>query len=265
MSIVAQNNPLRFYANKLSRQFENTENAVFIVTYPMYLDGATLKCKIPQFSVIINETVSTISAKVYNCAGTEIATFSTFTIIAKIGYSQIIYLGSSIANDELGYYEIKLTINSVDYRSDFFEWTDDLDEKLKIKVESAKITLGRNPQYEYEMINTVYEFYLTVEPVTSDTYLKEEANETDAVTDINYGSSALLRYYKVQGNEPIFIFLRTLRIFSCNGEVTFTHRFIDYKAIDIIPTSNPDIDNADLNIIKIEFKVDAEIASVYNG
>lgn len=261
MSVVAQNNPIRFYANKLSRQFENTNNEYRLVIYPMYLDGV-LKCKIPHFSVIINEAVSTVSAKVYNCEGTEKASISTFTTIANTGYSQIIYLGSVIDNDEIGNYEIKLTINGVDYWSDFFEWTDELTDKLKINAQSSKIRLG---DYEYEMINTIHEFYLNLKPLSSNTYLKEDANETSAITRTNSGSSALLRSYNVLANEPIFMFLRTLRILAANGTITFTYRLIDYIALDITTEIETDVVNADLLNIKIEFKVLAEVASVYNG
>ena len=262
MAIVAQLNPLRFYANKLSRQWENTENERRLVTYPMYLDGATLKVKVPQFSVIINEAVSSVSAKIYNCAGTEIATLSTFTTIAKTGYSQIIYLGSVITLDDIDNYEIRLTINSVVYYSDFFLWTTDLDDKLKIVAESSKITLG---YYEYEMVNNSHEFYLDIKPLSSNTYLKEEANETDAITNINYGSSALLRSYLIKSNEPIFMFLRALRILLCNGSIKITYRFIEYQAVDIIAEIESDLVNADLMNVKIEFKVLAEVASVFNG
>jgi len=261
MAIVAQLNPLRFYANKLSRQWENTNNERRLVIYPMYLDGSTLKCKVPQFSVEINEAVSTVSAKIYNCAGTEITTLSTFTTIAKTGYSQIIYLGSSITLDDIDTYEIVLTINGIDYWSDFYEWTTELDKTLKIKVESSKILLGH---YEYEMIDTIHEFYLKFKPITSNTYLKEGANESDAITNINYGSSALLRGVKVLGNEPIFMFLRSLRVLSCNGLVTFTYKFIDYEADDIVIDQDQDHGNADLIDIKIEFKVLTESVSVCN-
>lgn len=262
MAVVAQLNPLRFYANKLSRQWENTNNEHRLVTYPMYLDGATLKCKVPQFSVIINEAVSTVTAKIYNCAGTEIATLSIFTTIAKTGYSQITYLGSVLTLDDIDNYEIKLTINGVDYWSDFWLWTNDLTDKLKIVAESAKIRLG---DYEYEMINNSHEFYLDIIPLSSNTYLKEEANETDAITNINYGSSALLRSYLIKANEPIFMFLRALRILLCNGSITFTHKFIEYQAVDIVTEIESDVVNADLMNVKIEFKVLAEVASVYNG
>ena len=260
--IVAQLNPLRFYANKLSRQWENTENERRLVTYPMYLDGATLKVKVPQYSVIINEAVSSVSAKIYNCKGDEIATLSTFTTIAKTGYSQIIYLGSVVTLDDIDNYEIRLTINSVVYYSDFFLWTTDLDDKLKIVAESSKITLG---DYEYEMVNNSHEFYLDIKPLSSNTYLKEEANETDAITNINYGSSALLRSYLIRANEPIFMFLRALRILLCNGSIKITYRFIEYQAVDIITEIESDLVNADLMNVKIEFKVLAEVASVFNG
>jgi len=260
--IVAQLNPLRFYASKLSRQWENTENERRLVTYPMYLDGATLKVKVPQFSVIINEAVSSVSAKIYNCAGTEIATLSTFTTIAKTGYSQIIYLGSVVTLDDIDNYEIRLTINSVVYYSDFFLWTTDLDDKLKIVAESSKITLG---DYEYEMVNNSHEFYLDIKPLSSNTYLKEEANEKDAITNINYGSSVLLRSYLIKANEPIFMFLRALRILLCNGSIKITYKFIEYQAVDIITEIESDLVNADLMNVKIEFKVLAEVASVYNG
>lgn len=259
--IVAQLNPLRFYADKRSRQFENTENQNRLVVYPMYLD-TVLKCKIPQFSVIINEAVSTVSAKVYDCSDTEIATISTFTTIAKTGYSQIIYLGGVVNNDDVGLYYIKLTINSVDYWSDLFMWDSELTDKLKITAQSSKIRLG---VYEYEMVNNIHEIYLNLKPLTSNTYLKEEANETLAITDINYGSSALLRSYNVLANEPIFMFLRALRILSCNGSIVFNHKYIDYQAVDIVTEIESDVNPADQINVKIEFKVLAESVSVFNG
>jgi len=260
MSIIAQLNPLRFYADKRSRQFENTENQNRLVVYPMYLD-TVLKCKVPQFNVIINEVLSTVTMKVYDCDGVEMV--SSIPSSLSFGtYTQIMYTGGIIINDQIGNYEIKLTINGIDYWSDYFEWTTDLDDKLKITAESSKIRLGT---YEYELIYTTYEFYLALKPLSSNTYLKEEANETLAITDINYGSSALLRSYNVLANEPIFMFLRALRILSCNGSVVFNHKFIDYQAVDIVTEIESDVINADLINVKIEFKVLAESVSVYNG
>lgn len=275
MSILAQNNPLRFYANKLSRQWENTENKKgFIVTYPMYLDGSTLMCKVPKFSLIINSTgtgaVTNMVTTIYDCDGVEVFTSSSYSSSNKGTYTQVTFTGDNFQNDDVGYYEIKVVITSTDngvetFYSDFFEWNDELDNMLKITTDSSKIILGRNPKYEYEMLYTPHEFYLGVLPLTSNTYLKEDAKEKMAVTDINYGSSALLRAFNIKANEPIFMFLRMLRILSCNGLVTLTYRFIEHKAIDIIAEIESDHGNSDLINVKIEFKVDSEIVSVYNG
>jgi len=268
--ILAQLNPLRFYADKRSRQFENTENQNRLVVYPMYLDGV-LKCKIPQFSLLINSTesgsVTNVVTKIYNCDAVEVFSSSDYSAQNKGLYTQILFSGGIIENDDKGNYEIKVTITSTDngtetYYSDFFQWTDDLDDKLKITAESSKIRLGI---YEYEMLYTVHEFYLALKPLSSNTYLKEEANETYAITDINYGSSALLRSYNVLVNEPIFMFLRALRILSCNGSIVISHRFTDYQAVDIVTEIESDVVNADLINVKIEFKVLAESVSVYNG
>lgn len=269
--IQAQNNPLRFYANKLSRQWGNTENERRLVTYPMYLDGATYKCKVPPFGLITNSTqsgyISNVVTKVYNCEGTEVFSSSAYSAQNKGTYTQILFAGADFINDDQGNYEIKVTITSSDngteiYYSDFFEWSLYLDDKLKIKVESAKIRLG---DYEYEMVYTIHEFYLDLKPLSSNTYLKEDANETDAVTLTNSGSSALLRSYLIKANEPIFMFLRTLRILLANGSVKLTYKFIEYQALDIVAEIESDLVNADLMNVKIEFKVLAEVASVYNG
>lgn len=266
MNILAQYNPLRFYADKRSRQWENTQKEDRIIIYPMYLDGETLKCKIPQFSVIISslpdDPAPTVSAKVYDCEDTEIASITDFATYGKVTYTQIVYAGGVAVNSEIGNFQIKLTINGVDFWSDMFLWTTDLDNRLKITAESSKIRLG---VYEYEMINNIHEFYVNLKPLTSNTYLKEEANETYAITNINYGSSALLRSYNVLANEPIFMFLRGLRILQANGSIVFTHKFIDYQASDIVCEIESDVVNADLINVKIEFKVLAESVSVYNG
>jgi len=115
------------------------------------------------------------------------------------------------------------------------------------------------------MIYNTHEFYLNLKPISSNTYLKEEANESYAITSIYYGSSALLRSFKILGNEPIFMFLRSLRVLLCNGSVVFSWRYIDYQAVDIIVEQEQDHGNADLIDIKIEFKVLSESISVYNG
>lgn len=262
--IIGQYNPLMFYANKLSRQFENTENVTRIVTYEMYLD-TVLKCVVPKFSVLIDSTDSdpapTFSMVVNNCAGTQVFTSSDYSSTNKGLYTQITFAGGVVANSVKGYYEIVVTINSVPYYSDFFQWTDDLTKKLKITTESTMIRLG---SMEYEMANTAHEFYIDLKPETSGTYLSEEANETYAITNTNYASSAVLRSFKALINEPIFIFLRALRILSCNGEVTFNYRYIDYSAKDIVVEIESDHGNADLIDTKIEFKVLNESVSVFN-
>ena len=266
MPIQAQYNPLRFYADKRSRQWENTENGKRIIAYQMYLDGEVYKCKIPQFSVIIDslpeDPAPTVSAKVYSCDGTEIVTISDFATLGKVNYTQITYTGGVVACSEIDNYEIKLTINGVDYWSDMFLWTTELNDKLKITAESSKIRLGL---YEYEMINNIHEFYVNLKPLSSNTYLKEEANENLAITSPNYGSSALIRSYNILANEPIFMFLRGLRILETNGSVVFTHKYISYQAKDITTEIESDVVNADLLNVKIEFKVLNESVSVFNG
>lgn len=269
--ILAQLNPIRFYANKSSRQFENTNNEHRLVTYPMFVDGETLKCKVPPFSLIISSTdsgtITSVTTKVYNCEGVEVYSSTDYSSQNKGLYTQILFAGADLVNDDQGNYEIKVTIVSSDngtetYYSDLFEWSLDLDDKLKVKAESSKIRLG---DYEYEMLYTIHEFYLSLKPLSSNTYLKEDANETSAITRTNSGSSALLRSYNVLANEPIFMFLRTLRILAANGAVTFTYKFIDYSASDITTEIETDVVNADLLNVKIEFKVLSEVASVYNG
>ena len=271
MALLAQLNPLRFYENKLSRQFENTENEHRLVTYKMFVDGQDTKCEVPPFSLIINSTdqgsVTNFEMFVYDCEGNEIFTSTTYSASNFGNYTQVTFAGSEVENDIEGNYEIKIVITSTDngtetFYSDFFQWTDKLSDKLKISAESSKIRLG---EYQYEMINILHEFYLDIKPLTSGTYLKEEANETYAITNTNSGSSALLRSFLIKGNEPIFMFLRALRIFSCNGSVIFTWRLIDYLAADITTEIETDLVNFDLMNIKIEFKVFAEVASVYNG
>lgn len=271
MSLLAQNNPLRFYADKRSRQFENTNNERRLVTYPMYLDDVTLKCKVPPFGLVINSTdsgtISNVVTKVYNCEGTEIFSSSNFSAQNKGLYTQILFSGDEVVNDEQGNFEIEITITSSDngteiFYSDVFDWSLELNDKVKIKTENTKIRLG---DYEYEMFYTIHEFYLKLKPLSSTSYLIEDATETDAITRTNFGASALLRSYNVLANEPIFMFLRTLRIISANGEVTFTHKYIDYSASDITTEIETDIVNADLMNVKIEFKVFSEVASVYNG
>lgn len=264
--IQAQYNPLRFYSDKRSRQYENTNNKDRMLVYPMYLDGVTLKCKVPQFSVIINslpeDPAPTTSLKVYDCSGTEIYTTTQFSSSSYDTYTQITYAGALIENDEIDVFELKLTINGVDYWSDVFMWTNDLDKLLKITVQSSMIRLGR---FKYDMINNIHEFYVNLKPMSSNTYIKEEANETYAITNPNYGSSALIRSFNVLGNEPIFMFLRGLRILETNGSVVFTHKYISYQAKDITTEIESDVVNADLLNVKIEFKVLNESVSVFNG
>jgi hypothetical protein len=266
MSILAQNNPLRFYSDKRSRQWENTGSQDRIVTYKMYLDGAVKKCVIPNFSFILGvyPSSSSIEIRVKDCDDNLIYT-SPFavgiTIISNTTYFQLIYSGGEFEHDVEGYYYIEIDVDSDTYYSDMFRFSDDLDRLLKVYTESTKIRLGT---YEYEMIYNIHEFYLNLKPLSINTYLKEDANETYAITNINFGSSSLLRSFNVLASEPIFMFLRTLRILSCNGVVLFDYRYINYQASDIVIEIENDVENGDLMNVKIEFKVLTESVSAIN-
>jgi len=274
MSLLAQLNPLRFYSDVRSRQFENTQNKNRMLTYPMFLDGATTKCKVPKWSLILNSTstggITNVVTSVYDCSDTKLFDIYNFGAISNGNYIQVLFNGSDVTHNIVGYHYLKVVITSIDngaetFYSDLFEWTDDLDDKLKIVTESSKVKIGENPVYYYEMINTSHEFYIGVVPLTSADYLKEEAVEPNAVTNTIFGSSALLRSFLLKANEPIFMFLRTLRILSSNGIVNITWKYITYPAIDILVNIENDLGNADLINVKIEFKVSSEVVSVCNS
>lgn len=267
MSITAQYNPLRFHASRAERQFESTKNKKFIVTYAMTLVEAGYSCVVPPFSLLMasapTDPPPTFAMSVKDMDGVVMFTSSTFSYVNNGAYTQITYLGSTVTNSLAGFYEIVVTINSVPYYSDVFKWCYNLDELLKVTASSSKIRLMRS--LDYEMIYTTHEFYLSATVSDTNSYLKEDATDDDAIISTLHGSSSIIRSLIILGTESIYIFLRGLRILRCNGSVSVVWNYKTYSIDDIVVEPEKNHGGADLLNIKFEFKCPNETISVSNG
>ena len=169
--LLAQNNPISFYSDINARSWGKKKSKDYIAVYPILFNGYFRYYFLPTFSLIF-DNISSVTATVFDCDNNPIFDLPSFDIIERTGYSELIFKGGIQLGDVEGFYYIKLSVNGVDYFSDMFYFTEEVEKLIKINVQSSRIG---NDLYEFTMQGIGYEFYLYKHDVTAGNNLKENA------------------------------------------------------------------------------------------
>lgn len=265
MALLGQYNPLKFYLDKRSRQWESDDDMesrnLDLVYYQTNLT--------PCFQLIFS-AVTAISAKIYNSDDDEIATLTAPTIVDKTTYKQIIYAGQTLTSKVAGYYYILLTIDTVPYYSDMFAWKDDPEDwtdksrsLLKVKVESANMTIGTKTRYIMPMSNMTYIFYLSAVAIGDKQKIEQVGNDQYSITNVLYGAGAFQMNFEISANRSIFRFLRGLGLLGGNGVITLTWNYETFIASDILVEDTTD-HGGGMYQLKLSIVDESEIVSMSN-
>lgn len=265
-NLLAQFNPLRFYSDKRSRQWDiATDMEVRKTDLVFYETG-----KIPAIQVIFDsipvsdDVTMTLLDQFDNVVGTPY----DMTISALNGYYRCIYTGSTDASIEPGYYSLKITNGTTEIWSDMFyfiddpaNWEDETRTLLKVKIESADILIGRD--YRMKMTGFTPEFYLSAEVLGDKQKTDQQGNDQRAITNVSYGSRAFQRSFEIGANRAIWIYLSALGMLKGNGQVTLTWYYESFIASDIEVEDTADHTNG-MYQIKLTFVDESETISMLN-
>jgi hypothetical protein len=265
--ILSQLSPIRFFDDPKARIWDRNENSRVsdIVIYPTGV--------IPQIQIIVDYIqVSgqfTWKIELYNKEDEKIdlATFSMDYYAGQdfapgSGEFNIFYYSEIVfPNAVEGYYYLKLTNEIDSYYSDMFGWINDLTGYIKVDVSSANL---RSKGYVYHMADFSYNFYLSGENLGIKPKITQEGKELDAITNIIYGSRAIVRELDIDANESIYIFLSSLGLLLANGAVNFSFDYQIFTTDEIYIEAKEDHGDG-LYQVKISFVDEAETISMSNG
>jgi len=228
-------NILGIYSTKSNRSWDNTKNQF---DYIVMLNRGL----IPMIQLMVDAATSA-TITVFDEQTQGLGVSDSMVVENMTTYVRLTYAGIQGQFPNNGYYSFVITTNTETFYTDVFYWGDNLSDYLKIKVKSSNIALNPNMMavQVYEGIATglsggyIYELYLkaTKNKVTPDT--QEKAEESDGITEINYGVTSFIYSYDIQTNESLMKFINYLRMLSVNGTIELTWRgeVIDAKDIEI--------------------------------
>ena len=262
MSLLAQYNPLGFYTIKEARQWdrairEGGNEFNFIVTFQTN--------KIPAIQLIVSTSTSA-TMQLIDVDDNELGSALSMTVEtgtdSVVAYKRLIYLGTTMAGYEDGYYGFKITNGAETYYSDIFCWRNDVLNKLiKINAVSSNIRIGK--YYTINLTGFSYEcyleaIYLGINPSIEDTLAKQNGGNV-----VLHGTLVHNREWDINGCEHIYKFLLGLRMLEANGTVSITWDYVTYTANDIMAEKSEDHFTYAMQI-KLSFVDNSEILSVIN-
>lgn len=263
MSIKAQFNPFRFFADKRARIWNKLggidnimENCESMIFYPVGV--------VPPFNLLVdsdpNEATPTFAIKLYDYNDNEIAATFSYSSSSSGYTTQFHYSGQTIADQEKNYVYIKVTIDGTPYYSDMIVWKDDVSKLFKVHAEASGLTVGGEAQ---DMRYTIDEFYLNCEPLKinpkTDLYAKSE----NAIDNVYFGSRAISREIEIDADDSIFIYLSSLALIKANGVVRFGYGYEEWNASEIIVEEGTSHGEG-LYQLKLSFVDGSEIISTKN-
>lgn len=258
MALLGQFNPLKFYLDKRSRQWEaddEMDNRDLDLVY--YQTNYT-----PCFQLIFS-AATTVTAKIYNSSDVEIATLTAPTIVDKTTYKQILSTGQILTSKVAGYYYVLLTIDSVPYYSDMFAWTDAPTNFLKVQVQSANMTIGIETTYIMPISSLTYIFYLNASRLGDKQKTDQQGNDQNAITYPIFGTGAFQVNFDISGNRAIYRFLSGLGLLRGNGIVTLTWIYETFNASDILIEDTTD-HGGGMYQLKLSFVDESESIKMIN-
>jgi hypothetical protein len=178
-----------------------------------------------------DDPAPSVEAKIYNEQDELIYTYLSNSVQGKTDHFLIMFMSEYSLDKVDGYYYVKLTIDSTEYFSDVFRWTDDIRGKLKIKTETTSLRIN-DYQAEYNYLYT--EFFVKAAYLGIKPNIVQQGNENKAITDVLFGSRSIIREFDIDANDSIYIYLSALGLMQVNGEISLYWGSEYFNAVDIL-------------------------------
>lgn len=242
-------NTLGFYGVKANRQYDNAYNQSIIHIFETD--------KLPDFQIVIDDTVDSASYILYDLDDNQIKTGSitptNTTNNEGTAYSIIALSGAVTVASEEGHYYIRVAyvVDGETYYaySDVFCWQTTLTDYLKISAVSTGISIGGFP-----IDAQTYEVYLESKRFTEEHEIFEQGDEKTFGDVPAYVSVNRTHSHEILGYNKTANFLSGLRAIGVNGTITITWASESIEIYDIQMEQRA-INNYDSYVIDLKFKL----------
>lgn len=213
---------------------------------------------ITPFVIITDNEGDTATMDVLDISGDSVESGISLTVADNDDVKQLSYDGATLTDQECGHYQLRITHGDNIYYSEFFEWSDDVSNFIKITINPYKILV--NNVYTVDLSSYQFVFYLKSSGSFNSRVLElsGETNE-DGVTK-NYGDEPLKTTinfeYQIEliGNDAMFKFMSMIRPSCIDGSAYFEYNSRSKK---IYNTSVEQSDNSNFGekiVIKLTFR-----------
>lgn len=245
-------NHIKFYENKALQRWLTAD----IEDYVTIFETNT----IPSFVLISDTAFASASGQIYNAKTDEtIGNSFSITVTVNDDSKQLKYLGSSLVDQDCGYYYIKITAGGDEYYSEVFGWQDDVSELLKITSTSSNITLAG--KYEIDLTGITYTSYYFAESADTDSEIDEEGVEKPYGDIPVFNTRTLIDAFEILGTREIFEYVSGLRILKTNGTVNLTYKNISADVYDIQTEKKESTAFDEVVVITMKFKEEDYISA----
>jgi len=217
------------------------------------------------FVLLTSGVAATATMQVLDINGDEVQSSISLIVATNDDAKQISYLGSTLTGKECGHYQLKITHGTDIYYSEFFEWSDDLTEFVKLTVSPYKILVLNNYTIDLSSL-TFIQYFATSKSLNGRAIeLKSETNE-DGISK-NYGDEILKSTvnfeYEIElvGNDASFKFLAMIRPSTINRTTYIEH---NSRQKQIYNTAVEQVENSGFGekiIIKFTFREQSFISN----
>jgi hypothetical protein len=250
-------NILGFYSTKANRNWDNTANREEYISllYRGY---------IPSIQLFVNIAASA-SLQVYDeqlgtLGGAQAMTVTQVGSCAMLTFQTV---QGQYSDD--GYYSLVITTDQETIYSDVFGWTVTLTEFLKITATSGNVAI--NPDYKFTQDLTGFTYLVYVGAIENEIQpdTQEKGENLNGITEINYGSTSLIRSFDLLCSKSLYIFLNYLRMLSANGTVILEWKGESFYIKDIEIEKKEVHGGNDLYNTTLRFKKPYETMMIINA
>lgn len=251
-------NILGFYSTKANRNWDNTANREDYIS--IFYTGYT-----PLVILFVDEATTAV-IQVYNEQLETLYGENAMTITQLGSCAMLTYQPLQVSYMEDGYYSLQITINGNEIiYSDVFGWATDLSEYLKVTAVSSNIAINPDYKFTQNIADITYLVYVNAHEneIIPDT--QEKGENLNGITEINYGSTSIIRSFDLLCSNSLFIFLNYLRMLSVNGNVALEWKGESFYIKDIEVEKKEAFGGNDLYNATLRFKNPYETMMIINA
>jgi hypothetical protein len=217
------------------------------------------------FFVLTSGVGTTATMEVLDINGTAVQSAISLTVATNEDAKQISYAGATLTDKVCGHYQLKITHGSDVYYSEFFEWSDDLTNYVKITATPEKILV--NNYYTVDLSSTTFiQYYATVKEMNG-RVIESGGETTEEGVSKNYGDELLKSTINFEheasliGNDSSFRYLSMLRPSTIGGTVVFEYKNRQKTIYGIAVEQSENTNFGEKMIIKMTFREESFISN----